>query len=78
MREVDESGKLTRVWLLLAIISMVIALLAALGVLFADDTNGRIIYGILWTAIGLSWLGRYFVARKQTGSSDGSGGSGSG
>ena len=52
------------VWILLAVTSYCIAILAALGLILADDVTGRLIYGILWFIIGSSWLGRYFVESK--------------
>ena len=61
------SFKITRqiVWLLLAAVCLVIALLAALGIILADDTTGRLIYTIAWTAIGLGWIGRYLIGQKR-------------
>jgi hypothetical protein len=53
------------VWILLAIVSFIIAALALSGVILARDMTGRVIYGVLWTAIGLSWIGRYVVVRRK-------------
>jgi hypothetical protein len=58
-----EKGSI--VWLLLALVSLTIAALAFAGVILSRDMTGRLIYGILWTALSLSWIGRYVVARKK-------------
>ncbi|TFH01008.1 MAG: hypothetical protein E4H13_05970 [Calditrichales bacterium] len=53
------------VWLLLAAVSWIIALLAATGNILADDTTGRLIYTIAWAAIGLGWIGRYMIEKRK-------------
>ncbi len=62
----SNQGRSSVVWILLAVVSFAVALLAAFGVILSRDTTGRIIYGVLWAAIGFAWLGRYFVAKKRS------------
>jgi hypothetical protein len=61
----DNRKAQSMVWMLLALVSFVIAVLAFSGTILADDTVGKVIYGVLWSAIGLAWLGRYFISRKR-------------
>lgn len=53
------------IWLALAIISFAISLLALFGVILSNDGIGRLIYGVLWISIGLSWVGRYVIAKSK-------------
>ena len=62
----NERNKGSIIWLLLATISFTIALLAVFGVILSNDGVGRLIYGVLWSMIGLSWMGRFFIARNKT------------
>ena len=61
----DRRNTQSIVWTLLALISFAIAVLAFSGTILAEDTVGKIVYGVLWTLIGLAWLGRCFVSRKR-------------
>ena len=54
------------VWLLLAAVSFVIAGLAGFGVILARDPGGRLIYAGLWGMVGLVWLARFYIARRNT------------
>ena len=44
------------------IVCFVIAALALTGVILRDDVTGRVIFGVMWTALGFVWLGSYFGA----------------
>jgi len=57
-----------------AVICFGIAVLALTGVILAGDLTGRIIFGVVWTALGIVWLGSYFGAffgHRGTGGGDG-------
>ncbi len=43
-----------------AIICFVIAALAFAGVILVGDWVGRVIFGVVWVALGIVWLGSYF------------------
>jgi len=45
-----------------AIICFVIAALAFAGVILVGDWVGRVIFGVVWVALGIVWLGSYFGA----------------
>ena len=49
-------------FLLTMIVCFVIAAVAFSGVILRDDVVGRVIFGVVWTALGLVWLGSYFGA----------------
>jgi hypothetical protein len=53
------------VYALLALVSFTIALLAYFEVILYGDTTGRYIYTILWSLVGLGWLGRLVIWRKR-------------
>jgi len=55
----------TVVWTLLALVSFTIAALTYCEVILRGDTTGRYIYTILWSLVGLAWLGRLVMWRKQ-------------
>ena len=44
------------------IICFVIAALAFAGVILVGDWVGRVIFGVVWVALGIVWLGSYFGA----------------
>ena len=48
-------------FLLAAIVCFIVALLASAGVLLKNDTVGRIIFGIIWGALAIVWLGQYAI-----------------
>ncbi len=51
-----------------AIICFVIAALAFAGVILAGDWVGRVIFGVVWVALGIVWLGpvlREFFTRPR-------------
>ena len=50
--------------LIFATISFAIAVVCWSGLVLANDPIGRIIFGTVWTLLGIGWLGRYFVQRK--------------
>lgn len=60
-----KQGKGPIVWILLAAVCFVVAALAGAGMILRSDSIGRLIYGVLWSLIGVSWLGRYFIARRR-------------
>ena len=49
-------------FLLAMIVCFVIAAVAFSGIILRDDVVGRVIFGVVWTALGLVWLGSYFGA----------------
>jgi hypothetical protein len=57
--------KASIVWILLALVSFTIAFMASLGVILAKDTTGKIIYAVMWCAVGAGWLGRFFIERRK-------------
>ena len=44
------------------VVCFVIAALALTGVILRNDITGRVIFGVVWTALGFVWLGAYFGA----------------
>lgn len=42
-----------------------IAAIAFAGIILPADMVGRVIFGIVWTAIGFIWLGWYFGFGKR-------------
>lgn len=56
-----------------AIIAFAIAAICLAGVVLRDDLVGRIIFGFVWTAIGVFWLGKYMSGRKAGGRDEHSG-----
>jgi hypothetical protein len=48
--------------LAVGIICLVMAVLSFLGVGTQDEPNGRIIFGLLWTCVGVLWIIRYVMA----------------
>lgn len=61
-------------WVLMAVLSIAIAALALSGAIFAHDLGGRLIYGLIWSAVGIGWLSRYILARKAARSGSGTAG----
>ena len=53
----------------LGIACLVMALLSFLGVGTRDEPNGRLIFGLLWTCVGVLWIIRYAMARDRSGRS---------
>ncbi|MCK8115926.1 hypothetical protein [Anaerosoma tenue] len=49
-------------FLVAAVVCFGIAVLALTGVILAGDVVGRIIFGAVWIAVGIVWLGSYFGA----------------
>jgi hypothetical protein len=45
-----------------AVICFAIAALAVVGVILAGDLVGRLVFGVVWVAVGVVWLGSYFGA----------------
>jgi len=58
------------VWILLSGVSFTIAFLALGGVILSRDATGRLIYGILWSLVGLGWLARYIIPRRKLKTTD--------
>jgi hypothetical protein len=54
-------------YLLLVIISLVIAVISFFGVILKDDLTGRIIFGTVWTFVAVIWTGYYLKSRKPNG-----------
>jgi hypothetical protein len=44
------------------VVCFIIAALALTGVILRDDVTGRVIFGVVWMALGFVWLGSYFGA----------------
>jgi uncharacterized membrane protein HdeD (DUF308 family) len=51
-------GSKSILWLLLAIVSFVLAVLLITGVIMSDDPVGRWIFGIVFIASGILWVVR--------------------
>ena len=49
----------------LGIACLVMAILSFLGVGTKDEPNGRLIFGLLWTCVGVLWIIRYVIARER-------------
>jgi hypothetical protein len=54
-----EEGPKSFTWLLLAIISFVIAILSFAGILASQVPVARWIFGIVFIALGILWVVRY-------------------
>ncbi len=50
---------------LLAIIAFVIAAVCFAGMVLRDDAVGRIIYGVVWSAVGILWVWQFVTARRE-------------
>ena len=61
----NRRGVATVLWICLATGCFIMAGLSAAGVVSRAEPNGRVIFGIGWTLIGIGWLGRYYFARKK-------------
>ena len=59
MKQMAEEAPKSFVWLLLAIISFVIAILSFAGVLAAQVPVARWIFGVVFIALGILWVVRY-------------------
>lgn len=44
------------------VVCLVIAALAFSGLILRGDFVGRMIFGVVWSVLGLVWLGSYFGA----------------
>ncbi len=54
------------IWIALAVVCFVMAGLSFTGVVLRQDTtNSKLMFGIIWTLVGVSWLGRYFAEKKK-------------
>ena len=42
--------------------SFAISIVAFSGLILRSDVTGRIIFGLVWAALGVVWLGSYFGA----------------
>ncbi|MBN2564676.1 MAG: hypothetical protein JXB46_03105 [Candidatus Eisenbacteria bacterium] len=47
------------------VICFVIAILAWSGVILRDDLTGRVIFGVVWTVLGVVWLGWYVTGFRR-------------
>ena len=56
-------GKTTALWL--TIICAVIAAVSFFGLILKNDMVGRLIFGTVWTLVGIYWIGSYFTAKKR-------------
>ena len=54
-----NGGSRSFTWLLLAIVSFVIAILSFVGILAAEIPTARWIFGFLFIGIGIFWVVRY-------------------
>ena len=45
-----------------AVICFAIAALSVAGVILSGDLVGRLVFGVVWVAVGVVWLGSYFGA----------------
>jgi uncharacterized membrane protein HdeD (DUF308 family) len=55
----------TTLSLWLTAICAVIAVVSFFGLILKDDMVGRLIFGTVWTLVGIYWIGSYFVAKKR-------------
>jgi hypothetical protein len=65
MRQMADGSSKSFLWLLLAIVSFVMAVLSISGVLLADDPAGRWVFGIVWIGIGILWVVRFTRPTKK-------------
>ncbi|UCG50643.1 MAG: hypothetical protein JSW58_10575 [Candidatus Latescibacterota bacterium] len=56
--------------LILAIGCFVMAVLSFLGVGTTDEPNGRWIFGLLWTGVGILWILRIMMSKEKDRSRD--------
>ncbi|MFH1735176.1 MAG: hypothetical protein ABIE92_10725 [bacterium] len=52
-------------YIIIGIISLVMAIATYSGMIFKDDLNGRLIVGSVWLLMSGIWLFRYLHARKR-------------
>jgi len=52
-------------FLVAMVICFVIAILAYSGVILRHDTTGRVIFGVVWTVLGVVWLGWYVSSSRR-------------
>lgn len=55
-----------------ALVAFAVAAVCWSGFVLKDDMTGRLIFGLVWSFVGVLWLGQYFEARKELRSSRGS------
>jgi hypothetical protein len=53
-----------RLYMIMAIISFVIAAIPAFGLVMRADPVGRVIFAVVWIVIGVAWLGQAFHAKQ--------------
>ena len=58
-------------YLIAFIICVGIAVLLFSGVLLKDDTVGQIVFGVIWIAVGMLWMGQYLIILKKKRLNDG-------
>ena len=51
-----------------ALVPWVIAVISFFGIILSGDATGRLIFGVVWTLIGVLWWGQYFQAKKRSSS----------
>jgi hypothetical protein len=56
-------GATLSLWL--AAISAVIATVSLFGLILQDDIIGRLIFGTVWTLVGVYWIGSYLTAKNR-------------
>lgn len=61
----NRSGTAGAVWLLGTGASSIVAVLSGVGVIFSRDGIKRALIAATWTAVGLSFVGRFFSSWKR-------------
>jgi len=53
-----------------SVVCFLISVVAFSGLILKSDVTGRVIFGVVWAALGVVWLGSYFGAffRRAAGS----------
>jgi hypothetical protein len=48
----------------MAITAFLVAAIPAVGIVMKDDVTGRVIFGLMWTMVGVAWLGQFIWAGR--------------
>ncbi len=67
-----KGGKIMAKWnvkpkhyMIVTIVSFVIAAISFSGVILKNDAVGRLIFGFVWLLVGIGWFGQYFHSTKK-------------
>ncbi|MBU0517336.1 hypothetical protein KJ564_00190 [bacterium] len=52
-------------YIIIGIISLLMAVVTYAGLIFKDDLNGRLIVGSVWLLMAVIWVFRYIYAKKR-------------